>query len=399
MRRRRRSSRRCSPWRSSPPSSRRWHRCSRSSAAGAPSTSRGARGSSAACPAHRRARRPLSLRSRRACFSPRPMLGDVASELEPVYLLHGSDRPKITRAVRRLRDRIGDESTEHLSAREASGADIVAACNALGLFVGEGRLVIVDEPERWKAADVKEGVAYLAAPAPSTVLALVAAEIKSDSALAKAVAKAGQVLAYDVTKRKLPEWVAEQFARAGTKADGDACRALIEIVGDDLDELAVEIDKLATWAGGDPVTLRDVELMAAGRAETSIFSLTDAWGRRDVRAVLRAAEEIMERSHRPRSAELMRIVASLVNHVGRVRRCQRLADEGVRPRDAAPRLKMHPFAAEKAFAQAANFSAEELGDALVRLAELDAAAKGGSRLPADLELERALVDVTRGRAA
>ena len=259
--------------------------------------------------------------------------------------------------------------------------------------------MIVDEPERWKAADVKEVVAYLAAPAPSTVLALVAAEIKSDSALAKAVAKAGQVLAYDVTKRKLPEWVAEQFARAGTKADGDACRALIEIVGDDLDELAVEIDKLATWAGGDPVTLRDVELMAAGRAETSIFSLTDAWGRRDVGAVLRAAEEIMERSHRPRSAELMRIVASLVNHVGRVRRCQRLADEGVRPRDAAPRLKMHPFAAEKAFAQAANFSAEELGDALVRLAELDAAAKGGSRMPADLELERALVDVTRGRAA
>jgi DNA polymerase III delta subunit len=95
----------------------------------------------------------------------------------------------------------------------------------------------------------------------------------------------------------------------------------------------------------------------------------------------------------------MRIIASLVNHVGRVRRCQKLADEGVRPRDAAPRLKMHPYAAEKAFAQAANFSAEELGDALVRLAALDAAAKGGSRLPADLELERALVEVTRGRAA
>jgi DNA polymerase-3 subunit delta len=107
----------------------------------------------------------------------------------------------------------------------------------------------------------------------------------------------------------------------------------------------------------------------------------------------------MERSHRARSGELMRIIASLVNHVGRVRRCQRLADEGVRPRDAAPRLKMHPFAAEKAFAQAANFSAEELADALIRLAQLDAAAKGGSRLPADLELERALIDVTRGRAA
>jgi DNA polymerase III subunit delta len=301
--------------------------------------------------------------------------------------------------VSRLRERIGADSTEHLNARETTGVDAVAACNALGLFVGEGRLVIVDEAERWKAADVKEVAEYLGAPAPATVLALVGSEIKTDSALAKAVAKAGQVLSYDVAKRKLPEWVAEQFGRLGGKADADACRALVDIVGDDLDELATEVDKLTTWAGGEQITLRQVELQAAGRAETSIFSLTDAWGRRDVGAVLRAAEEIMERSARPRSGELMRIVGSLVNHVGRVRRCQKLAEEGVRPKDAASRLKMHPFVAEKAFAQAANFSAEELGDALVRLAELDAAAKGGSRLPADLELERALVDMTRGRAA
>jgi len=327
------------------------------------------------------------------------MLGSVANELRPVYLLTGSDQPKITRAVRRLRERIGTDSTEHLNARETSGTDAVAMCNALGLFVGEGRLVIVDEAERWKAADVKDVAAYLAAPAPATVLALVAEEIRADSALTKAVAKAGQVLTYDVPKRKLPEWVAEQFARVGGKADADACRALVDIVGDNLDELATEIEKLTMWAGGEQITLRHVEQQAAGRAETSIFSLTDAWGRRDVGAVLRAAEEIMERSTRPRSGELMRIIGSLVNHVGRVSRCQKLAEEGVRAKDAAPRLKMHPFAAEKAFAQAANFSAEELGDALVRLAQLDAAAKGGSRLPADLELDRALVDVTRGRAA
>jgi DNA polymerase-3 subunit delta len=326
------------------------------------------------------------------------MLGVVATELKPAYLLTGSDRPKIARALRRLRERIGDDATEHLSARDATAADVIASCNSMGLFGGE-RLVIVEEPERWKAADVKEITGYLAAPAPSTVLALVAEEIKTDSPLAKAVAKAGQVLAYEVPKRKLPEWVAEQFGRYGAKADPDACRALVEIVGDDLDELSSEVDKLATWAGGERVTVRDVEQMAAGRAETAIFSLTDAWGRRDVAGVLSSVEAIMERSHRPRSGELMRMIGSMVNHVGRVRRCQRLADEGVRPKDAAGQLKMHPFAAEKAFAQAANFSAEELGYAIIRLSELDAASKGGSRLPVDLELERALVDITRPRAA
>lgn len=312
-----------------------------------------------------------------------------------MYLLSGSDRPKIARALRRLRDRVGDDATEQLDARDASGADAVAACNAMGLFVGNGRLVIVDGAERWKAEDVKAVADYLAAPAPATVLALVAAEMKVDAPVAKAVKKAGELLTYDVQKRRVPDWVGEQFARLGAKADRDACRALVDVVGDDLDELSSEVDKLATWANGETITVADVEMLAVGRAETPIFSLTDAWGRRDVGAVLAHTEALLERTHRPRSGELLRIVASLVGHVGRVRRIQRLAEAGVPARDAAGKLKMHPFATEKAYSQASNFSADELSLAIVRLAELDAAAKGGSRMPAELELDRALVDVTR----
>ena len=312
-----------------------------------------------------------------------------------MYLLSGSDRPKIARALRRLRDRVGDDATEQLTAREAGGDDTVAACNAMGLFVGNGRLVIVDEVERWKAPDVEAVAGYLTAPAPATVLALVAGELKADSPLARSVKKAGELLTYDVQKRRVPEWVGEQFGRLGAKADRDACRALVEVVGDDLDELMSEIDKLATWANGETITVATVEELAVGRAETPIFSLTDAWGRRDVGSVLAHSETLLERTHRPRSGELLRIVASLVGHVGRVRCIQRLADAGVPARDAAGKLKMHPFAAEKAYSQASNFSADELSLAVVRLAQLDAAAKGGSRMPAELELDRALVDVTR----
>lgn len=325
------------------------------------------------------------------------MLGSVASEreLKPVYLLTGTDRPKIALALQRLRGRIGEDAIEQLHAAEASGDDAVAACNALGLFGGDDRLVVVDGVEAWKAADVKEVESYLAAPAPTTVLALVGEGIKRDSALAKLVAKAGQVLAYDVTKKKLPEWVAEQFARLGASADRDACRALVEAVGDDVGDLASEIQKLATWAGGEQITRATVEELAVGRAETPIFAVTDAWGQRDVAGTLRAAESLLDRSHRPRSGELIRLVASLVGHVGRVRKISRLADEGVRSSEIASRLKMHPFVAEKGVKQARNFSPEELTEATVRLAELDAGAKGGSRLPPELQLERTLVEITR----
>jgi DNA polymerase-3 subunit delta len=254
--------------------------------------------------------------------------------------------------------------------------------------------VVVDEVERWKAADVKAVAAYLADPNPDTVLALTG-ELKADSPLGKAVAKRGEVLVYDVSKRALPAWVREQFKRAGASADDDACRALIELVGDDLDALATEVEKLATWASGEPIGARDVALLVTAVAEVAPWELTDSWGRRDVGGVLTAFETLLDRSHRARRDEVARIAGSMAGHVARIRACQSLASEGVRPRDAAASLKLHPFAAEKAFAQAANFSVAELGAAVVRLADLDHALKGGSRLAPDLELERALVEITR----
>jgi DNA polymerase III subunit delta len=318
----------------------------------------------------------------------------VAEELKPAYLLTGSDRPKIERAVHRLRDRFGEDSVERLSAEEASGEDAVAACNAMGLFATAGRLVLVDGVERWKAADAKAVADYLAAPAPDTVLALVGSEVRKDSPLTKACAKAGQVLAYEVSKRELPKWVAEQFARHGVRATTDACRALIGLVGDNPRELAGEIDKVAVWAGMDEVGEDEIDQLVAPRADVPPFVLTDAWGRRDVAGVLAACESIMERS--TRSGEVPMLVGRLVAHVRRVQACQRLEAEGVRPREAAAELKMHPFAAEKAFGQARNFSVEELRGAIVRLADLDFAIKGGSRLPSELELQRTLVAITRG---
>ena len=78
---------------------------------------------------------------------------------------------------------------------------MVAAANALGLFAGDGRLIVVDGVEAWKADDAKAIAAYLKAPAPATTLALVAAELKKDAPLAKAVAPTGEVLIWEVAKK------------------------------------------------------------------------------------------------------------------------------------------------------------------------------------------------------
>jgi DNA polymerase III subunit delta len=318
----------------------------------------------------------------------------VAEDLQPAYLIVGSDRPKVHRAIDRLRSRVGEEAVETLSARETSGEEAVAALNALGLFGGT-RLVLVEEAERWKAGDAKAVAGYLEAPAPDTVLA-VTGEVKADSALGKAIAKAGQVLGFDVAKKQLPAWVLQQFERRGARADLDAARTLVGLVGEDVDELATEVDKLATWAAGDPIGAAEVELLAAGRAETAVYAVTDAWGRRDLAGALAASEAILERSDRPRRDEVPRLAATVASHVARVRKAHLLAARGVRPRDAMAELgAKFPFQAERAFAHAREYSEDELRRASVRLAELDHALKGGSRLAPDLELQLALVEVTQ----
>jgi DNA polymerase III subunit delta len=332
------------------------------------------------------------------------------NELKPVYLLTGSDRPKVETAVARLRRRFEPEAVERASALETSGPDAVALCNAGSLF-GDSRLVIVEDVDGrksgegrltggWKAADVTAVGAYLAAPAPNTVLALVGLEVKKDSPLAKACAKSGDVLQYEVARRNLPAWVADRFRQLGVTADPDAGAALVGLVGEDPHALAAEIDKIATWADGEPVGESEVELLVAATAETPSFALTDAWGRRDLSRALAATEASFEREGRPRRDLAPRLAAALGGYVGRLTTAKRLAAEGIRPADALGRLGTRSrYYADKLFAQAEAFSDDELRDATVRLASLDLALKGDSRLAPDLELQRALLELAPEEAA
>jgi DNA polymerase-3 subunit delta len=325
----------------------------------------------------------------------------VAEELKAVYLLTGSDRPKIDRALVRLRDRFEPESVVLLSAAEVTGADAVAACNSLGLFGGE-RLVIVEEAERWKADDAKAVASYAADPAPGTVLTAVAGELRKDSALKRVVAKSGEVLVYDVDRKKIVDWVVKQFAANDVTVDRDFARSLLEAVvpeglEPDLHHLANEVAKLTVWADGDRLEWEAVRGLVVPFGEMPSFALTDAWGRRDVIAVLAATEASFEREASPRRDVAPRLVGALARHLGRVQECKRLLAEGHTTSEIAARVKRHPYYVQKLVRQAEAFSEDELRDTVVRLAELDHALKGGARLTADLELERALVDVTHGR--
>ncbi|MSO58525.1 MAG: DNA polymerase III subunit delta [Thermoleophilia bacterium] len=322
-------------------------------------------------------------------------------DLKPVYLITGNDRPKVDVALRRLRGHFDPGSVDRFASFDTDGQTVVATCNA-GTLLGGRRLVIVDEVdgrpgewgrmrETWKAADLEAVLAYVASPAPDTVLCLVGRAVKKDAPLAKAVAKAGLVLDLTIDARKPAAWALARFRERGAKVDPAACELLVELLGDDLHALAQEVDRLALWSGGDE-TVGEAEVASSVLPirESPSWELTDAWGRRDARGALRAVETALERSSRPKRDEVARLSSTLASHLGRLRKARAVVDAGGRAGDLASSLKLKPFPAEKLYRQAERFSASELDEAAVTLAALDRALKGGSRLAPELELQRAV---------
>lgn len=331
----------------------------------------------------------------------------AAQELKPIYLVTGNDVPKVERTLERLRRRFDPGSVERLVAGKggASGDDVVAACNA-GTLLGGERLVLVahvdgqrGEYDRlsggWKAEDVEAVVAYLRDPAPGTVLCLVGAEVKKDSPLAKACAKAGDVLVWEIGRRDTAAWIAKSFQERGVKVGGDACRTLLELVGDDKLVLAREIDKLATWAAGEPLGVEEVQRLATASAEAHPWDLTDALGRRDAGAALEVVESTYSRSPRQRTGEAAAFGARVAQHLIRLARMKTMLEIGASVEDAGAKLGLKPFPAKQLAKQTQAFTAQELRGGVVRFAELDHALKGGSKLAPDLEVQLAVADVAR----
>jgi DNA polymerase III subunit delta len=311
-------------------------------------------------------------------------------EMKPAYLIAGSDWPKVDAAITRLRARFPAESVEQLSPGGDEPIDVAAACNSLGLFPGQ-RLVLVRNAEALDDEAVAAIVEYLRSPTPDTCLGLFgAAGFGPRHPLVKAVEAVGEVRLFDAPERKqAADWVVRRFGEARSTCPPAVARRLVELVGEDVGDLALETDKLIAYCGGETPQVEDVERLVIASPDIKPWDITDAWGRGDAAAAIGLATADVERRE-----DVGRVVAQLAAHVRKVHRAAVLVEAGAVQADIARELGLKPFPAQKLVAQARRFEPQELGRAVVRLAALDLAVKGGSRVDSRFELELALADIT-----
>ncbi|WP_448592195.1 DNA polymerase III subunit delta [Thermoflexus hugenholtzii] len=320
-----------------------------------------------------------------------------------ILLFHGENELEIEEALRELRGEVGDAAAQSmnvivLDGRRISPAELQAACAAMP-FLASRRLVVVEgwfARERRRAQEDEAFRQALAAVPPTTLLVLIERKtLPEDHPLLRWMAAhpdQAEVRHFPLPPpRALPEWVMERARRYGGTFTPQAASALAALVTD-LRLLDQEIRKLTAWAAGRPVTPQDVERLVPYAAPISLFELTEALGRRDVRRALAALHRLLEEGEHP-----LGLFGMIVRQFRLMLLMKEQLERGLSPAEAGNLLGLHPYAARKIAESAVAFSIPQLETFYRSLAELDLAIKTG-QVPDVVALETFIVSVGRREA-
>ena len=250
-------------------------------------------------------------------FLARVKKGNIA----PAYLFLGAEAYGRGRCRKALLDAMlpADEREQGLAQydlRESSLPDVIDDARSLSLFAGK-RVIVVANAElalpRQRAEEEDEDAEgpvssgaqslddYLKDPTPDLVLLLEAVRFDLEGEEKKRLERVRKFYASVTETVELRRYAiddaraeAQDLAkRAGLAIDRATLDLLVEALGADVARVAVEIEKLRLYSGGQrTITADDIGALVPDARATTIFALVNALGRRDRRRSLQILDTL-----------------------------------------------------------------------------------------------------------
>lgn len=217
-------------------------------------------------------------------------------EFDPVYLFHGEDDFLKDVRARELVEAGVDPATRdfNLELRRGNELDAETLDALLGTppMLAERRVIVVRDVDKLKKDARTILLRYLDRPSPDLLLILVApAGAKADKPLAD---RSTAVEFAPLTGDRLPKWVAYQAETVlGRAITAGAAALLVEAVGADLAQLAVELEKLASFAA-DTIDEHAVAEVVGVRRGESVGDLLDAVAAKDATTALALVPGVLQ---------------------------------------------------------------------------------------------------------
>lgn len=316
-------------------------------------------------------------------MSYREIFDDIKTgRFKRLYLFYGPEEYIKMQALAQMTAAIAPEAFTalniHVMDEGSAGAqDIIASCETLP-FMGGMRLVAVKDYAGFKtkkAAGDDELKDYLKRIPESTCLVFYnRGDVDKSRELYKAVSKIGTVIEFERLKGpELTKWTASAFKKSGKKISAADLDYFLFLVGNRLEDIANEVQKLAAFAGeASVVTRAAIDSVVSPLPEHTIFQLIDAIAERDGDSALLLLDELTGSGQ-----AILGINVMLFRHLKYLLQCKRLVKNGHKQKEIAEALKIQPFRAQKYMGQCRGFTEEQLVKAMDECLELDYGFKRG----------------------
>jgi len=306
--------------------------------------------------------------------------------LRPAYLIFGNDRPKVRRAVTRLRKRVVEEAGNDLNlavfdAEEHSVAAVLEAASMPGLTLGTRHLLVLNA-HKWPAKSRQALAGYLHDPMPDTCLTVEGETFTEADPLRKAIAAAGEVLSWNLPKKyEMAAWVLDRAKAHRLPMSQAAARHFLERCGMDpkhSERLEREIEKLSAYCAGHDVSIDDIDAVCSPDDEARVFSLMDAVGDRQSARAFALLEMVYLAGEDPN-----KVLYMLLRHVGHLEATRRLGTTD--PAKVAKQVGVPFWTAKDLLEQSTHYDSSRIGSAYQALATAEKGMRG--RPPATFESE------------
>jgi DNA polymerase-3 subunit delta len=307
----------------------------------------------------------------------------MAKKYDPVYLLQGDETYYIDLISNYLESNVlsaGErEFNQVILYGKESPVNVILTHAKRYPMMAERQVVVVREaqdiPDLSKDMGQRLLIDYFTRPVPSTMLVLCHKYKTIDKR--KELGKKAEQLVTTATFKKpyenqLPDFVNEYVREKGHTMEDRGVLVLCESVGNDLNRLANEIDKLlAGKPGGQPIATEDVLSQVGMSREYNIFELQKALIAQDAYKTLQIADYFGSNT---RKNPLIMIVAFLFSFYSKL--LLAASTSITIERDVVSVLKISPFAAKDYMNALQKYSLGKIIENISLLKEADLKLKG-----------------------
>ena len=295
-----------------------------------------------------------------------------------VCFLYGEEQFLVERAVQMLLERAIDPSLKDFNfnvyyGNESKGVDIIDAAQTMPMF-SERRAVLVKRAEQLKADALDVMLPYIKNPAPGTCLLLTGTKIDQRKKFFLEFKKHGVLVEYKrFYDNKLPGFIQSEALAQGKPIETAAAELLSALIGNNLQELSSQIEKLVVYSGAKPrITVDDVRVMASSSKAFTAFELAKYLGLRDLPNSIRSLDALFLNGE-----EAPMMIGALTRHFRQLWRVRELLDKKMLPADISRELSINTFFLGEIVTQARNFSRRELKRIFDEFYRCDVASKTG----------------------